>query len=558
MLIYRAQKKFYPRQLLVGVRKGTTVLFGFLLFFLALSFGINFIQSVLKGDGSLEQRIKTSVFETIVDSVSTIRAFYYFPRKVQNFLFNDVEEFQIYLSETDFGEISYLRNNAIQDGRLTEKHKKKFNVQIKFGDKNVQGKIRLKGDTVKDHLENVKWSMSFELPDTTVLTTSKFALQHPKRRSYLASKMQLAWAKLLGLPANKMEMVSLHLNNQSMGSYQFEEKWGTTAISREFDTDTVVVRFDDDAYMAERPNAKEHSNEAYRKAAVEVVDKTSLQTNELLEARASKAMKLLRGFQVGVLSARDVFDIEKVGIWLALGDIFGTWHGYGWGNLHFGYDPTKDRLVPLLWDMANENNQASPTNHLSARLIRVTDPYMDPNSPFWVELLGDDLILESYMRSLDTLTTPSKYNELLDQTELMLRSYLEVLQLDYPQIDLDNEIFLLKKNIEHIRKVLLVPEIPIYASVTETNGRLEVQNRKQVPVKILGIRDHLTTEVFPVVDEYIYIERARYGDSLEKKEILFERFGKEFSVSDFQSKKSLVLSMWGVENSIEVPIELIR
>ena len=77
----------------------------FLLFFLALSFGINFIQSVLKGDGSLEQRIKTSVFETIVDSVSTIRAFYYLPRKVQNFLFNDVEEFQIYLSETDFGRL---------------------------------------------------------------------------------------------------------------------------------------------------------------------------------------------------------------------------------------------------------------------------------------------------------------------------------------------------------------------------------------------------------------------------------------------------------------------
>ena len=41
----------------------------------------------------------------------------------------------------------------------------------------------------------------------------------------------------------------------------------------------------------------------------------------------------------------------------------------------------------------------------------------------------------------------------------------------------------------------------------------------------------------------------------EKKEILFERF-EEFSVSDFQSKKSLVLSM-GVENSI-IGIELIR
>ena len=61
--------------------------------------------------------------------------------------------------------------------------------------------------------------------------------------------MQLAWAKLLGLPANKMEMVSLHLNNQPMGSYQFEES-GVHTISREFDTDTVVVRFDDDAYMA--------------------------------------------------------------------------------------------------------------------------------------------------------------------------------------------------------------------------------------------------------------------------------------------------------------------
>ena len=99
----------------------------------------------------------------------------------------------------------------------------------------------------------------------------------------------------------------------------------------------------------------------------------------------------------------DVFDIEKVGIWLALGDI--SVRGMdGWGNLHFGYDPTKDRLVPLLWDMANENNQASPTNHLSARLIRVTDP-ANPNSPFWVELLGDDLILESYAK-FDTLTTP--------------------------------------------------------------------------------------------------------------------------------------------------------
>ena len=84
--------------------------------------------------------------------------------------------------------------------------------------------------------------------------------------------------------------------------------------------------------------------------------KTSLQTNELLEARASSAMKLLRGFQVGVLSARDVFDIEKVGIWLALGDIrYVAWIWLGY--LHFGYDPTKDRLVPLLWDMANETTR---------------------------------------------------------------------------------------------------------------------------------------------------------------------------------------------------------
>ena len=335
---------------------------------------------------------------------------------------------------------------VIQDGRLTEKHKKKFNVQIKFGDKNVQGKIRLKGDTVKDHLENVKWSMSFELPDTTVLTgTSKFALQHPKRRSYLASKMQLAWAKLLGLPANKMEMAILHLNNQSMGSYQFEEKWGTTAISREFETDTVVVRFDDDAYMAERPNSKEHSNEAYRKAAVEVVDKTSLQTNELLEARASRAMKLLRDFKLEFCQ-RVMFLILKKLVYGSHWVIFSV-RGMDMVGVTCTLVTTPQKIVWFLcsWDMANENNQASPTNHLSARLIRVTDPYMDPNSPFWVELLGDDLILESYMQSLDTLTTPSKYNELLDQTELMLRSYLEVLQLDYPQIDLDNEIFSTQK-----------------------------------------------------------------------------------------------------------------
>lgn len=528
-----------------------------LILVLVLSLTCDFIYKINSKEGMLEDRVKEIIHRYIIDTISFGRYVYNKPKQIINSLRFSSYKFKIYLKDEDFSKLQLFRSIAINKNMLTEDLKKRINADLNFENLKLNAKIRLKGDTVSEHQDQSKWSINIRLIDGEIFETSEFALQHPKRRSFIISKLQLIWAEELGLPVNKIEMVELYINDNYMGVYQFEEKWKTSTISRELDANSVIVKFEDNAYLKERPSEPYLIKEAYKKSIPIIVDSKNITKNEILKKNARRALKLLRGFQNGDLPADKVFDVEKMGIWFALGDVFGTWHGYSWVNVHFGYDPKKDKLVPLLWDMSNENHIATPHNRFSKRLIRLTDEYMDPNSPFWNEILSNEIILNSYMNALNSLTDEKVITPIWNKSQLKIKNYLETLQVDYPQINLDTDVSKIISNIDYIKKNITQPKDPIYAFIDFSNNNkiLKVYNRKQVSIRVIGLFDEKNNIIYYPKSTEIILEKTPFNKTMDEQIVNLDQFNGIDGLKINKSNFSIIVSLMGIEREIIVPLK---
>jgi hypothetical protein len=59
---------------------------------------------------------------------------------------------------------------------------------------------------------------------------------------------------------------------------------------------------------------------------------------------------LLRGFIEGTLPASEVFDVERIGGFIAVSQFWGAWHAIRWHNLRFYLNPMTMRLEPIAFD----------------------------------------------------------------------------------------------------------------------------------------------------------------------------------------------------------------
>lgn len=516
-----------------------------------MTFGLNYEAS----DGPIHERIKSHVGRTIYGVTGFVSALYYAPISLYFSWTVDTQKLAIEMDDKDYVELNLERNAAIERGNILPQNKRKFDAIVSIGNNQIPAKIRLKGDRVEFHQDQIKWSVNIELKENSTLNANDFSLQHPKRRSYLASKIQLIIAEQHNLPTNKLEMVALSINGNRRGMFQLEERWGLHSARRELGQNTVVIKFDD-SYINRGIDTPALMAEAYTSAGIQVVNQSEVQKSEELLSLAAKATNLLAGYRSGELEAEQVFEVEKTGLWLALGDLIGTWHGYSWGNLRLMYDPDRDRLIPLLWDMTDENHQATADNRFKNRLIRIQDSYMDPNGPFWRELLSNHSILESYIRNLDELTDSDYFEKLKSIITSEISDYLQSIKTEYPHISLNHEFNQIEKNRVYIRENIIEPSSPAIASInrTEKGPELQIKNGIQTPIKIVGIKTFGSQLGHHFFETPVLIERKPYGSLAELVTINLEPYNLNFDTSNFAIKKSLVVQLLGRTQPIEIPL----
>ena len=114
------------------------------------------------------------------------------------------------------------------------------------------------------------------------------------------------------------------------------------------------------------------------------------------------------------------------------------------------------------------------------------------------QILVDINLVEKYLKNLDELTSSGYIDNILKKVQPEVDDYLRVLNLDYPQFNLDDEIMRLKDNAKYLRGAFLYPAKPFEAYLTADNEKnsLVLVNTNPVPFKIIGLIDITTNQKF--------------------------------------------------------------
>ena len=438
------------------------------------------------------------------------------PIKWSNNILSDHPILNIEIAPKNYQLLMTMRDDAIKKAIALKEHKKYVPGVINYKNDKFDIRIRLKGDGTATHYEDSKWSMRITLNNDRFMDMKTFSLQDPRRRSYMASFMLHKFTENEKLITKKFNLIPVSINGKYMGIYNYEEVPDHNMTERLTGINNIVVIVDDDDRFEDMrsvnlKNERHFSDvsDFYFSSVIKAHSFNDILNDKILKKDFERASNLLNGLRGGNLTASEVFGLDRSSLWLALTDLFGSYHGVCTGNIKLIYDRDLDRLYPIVWDAFSENTWSSIAFHeynmfKLSWMFNLLIRSCPSRTEMPAQMLLDQNLVEKYLTKLDEITTPEYIDNVMKNIRPQVDEYMNILNLEYPQLKIEDELKRLKENAEYLRNVYLYPELPFnaYLSEDEPQNSLILVNRKPVPIKILSLIDSTTDQVFNVSEEY--------------------------------------------------------
>ncbi len=285
------------------------------------------------------------------------------------------------------------------------------------GYEKIPVEIRLKGDRIA-HIKGDKWSFRVKIKgEQRPFGMRNFSLQDPSTRFFLNEWLFLNNVRQEGIMAVRYRFVRLIFNGQDKGIYALEEHFTKELIEAHGRREGVFVAFEErpTIHMEIARRGCPGDDLTTRLSAIEsqdirTFDSKHLESNPALVVQRDEAVELLRAFQEGRRRSSEVFDVELMGRYMAVIDLYKGEHALLWQNSRFYYNPITARLEPVGFDvytLLGDRPMAFIANHHDDRYI---------NGP-----LRDPAIAQAYLRSLRRISS----NEYLQRIQSTMRQELD-------------------------------------------------------------------------------------------------------------------------------------
>jgi hypothetical protein len=201
-----------------------------------------------------------------------------------------------------------------------------------------------------------------------------------------------------------------------------EEHFSKELLESQGRREGVIIQFDESLYWQAADGAVEGNRygafDSHLTASIDAFEKTKIQSSPQLAHEYRMAVGLLRGYVEGVLPASEVFDVERLGGFIAASQFWGTWHVLRWHNLRFYLNPITMRLEPIAFD---------------ANLGYRKDP--GPVRELIIDLmLSDRGIYEAYVRATRTLAEEVETGRLMKKLQQVEQSQLALLEKEFTEL----------------------------------------------------------------------------------------------------------------------------
>jgi len=334
------------------------------------------------------------------------------------------------------------REEALAKGVLIKGPDDLLPASIRIGNKQTRVKLRLKGDRL-DHLDSDKWSMRIEVRgDDQVMGMRRFSIQNPAVRSFHAEPIFMETLRHAGVLSVRYKFVNVIINGESKGIMALEEHFSKELLEHQHRREGVILRFDESYfwdYESEGGRFWEGPYNNFRAARINAFREKKISKSPLMSAQYKTAVGLLRGFSNRSLTASEVFDVETTASYLAVLEIWGSWHSIQWNDIRFYFDPLSMKLEPIGYD-AN----LFPRGDIGEMTLK--------REPLFEAMLEDPLIRKLYLKKIRTLSREIVDGELGKKIIAMEESLLPVLRYEYFLLE-DMKLGNLKKRVELILKL---------------------------------------------------------------------------------------------------------
>lgn len=290
-------------------------------------------------------------FKTVVKKTAkaTVMAPYYWAKS--NFMPNGLDTIYLDVKFKHMHKLHEKRDEAMAKGQLIQGDDDYVPGDIRFKDKMIPVKLRLKGDWT-DHLKGHKWSFRVKTKGKHELYgTRVFSFQAPWTRGYQAEALFMNHLRREGIIAPRYQFVHLLLNGKDLGVMAFEEHFSKELLESQGRKESVIVRFDE-TYLWESldKNGSQDIYANYTTAEITPFQEGTIAKSPVLQDNLKNATGLLRGFVQGTLPADQVFDARLMGRFLGVSEVWDSGHQLAWTNLRFYYNPITAKLEPVAYD----------------------------------------------------------------------------------------------------------------------------------------------------------------------------------------------------------------
>ncbi|MEC9375555.1 MAG: CotH kinase family protein [Pseudomonadota bacterium] len=427
------------------------------------------------------------------------------------------------------------REEALQIGNLIQGPDDFVKGNIRFKDRTLPIKLRLKGDW-NDHLGGRKWSFRIHVRnDEQLLGMRKFSIQSPATRGFQSEMLIFEIMRRFGVMTPRYRFVNVVLNGDSMGIMALEEFFAKEMVEFNQRREGVIVRFDESLVWRAKDSLSGESVgwygafDHYTNTAIDAFGSGKIAESPVLSKQYEIAVGMLRGFIDDRLSASEVFDSELIGRYLAIADIFGAWHISRWPNLRFYLNPVSLKLEPIAFD-------ANLQNHWVDNRSIVND------EPIVAKWMRDPKILSAYRETLFRLEDIIQSGELISDLRAKEEQPLRILQTEYRMLSSFNLDYLAKRTDElintldanegwhenHINWIAEEKLYPILAHLIQYQIKdqkwLEISNAIPKDVEIFAIEwvDTITQERSKILKDNFPISLSPRGIGSKPQRYLVE------------------------------------
>jgi len=406
--------------------------------------------------------------------------------------------------------LKYTREKALRGGSILGLENEWVNVRVRYKDDSYKAKIRLKGTMSAEHLEGEKWSFKLKLKGrNSILGMKEFSVMDPMRRNLIGQWFIREVYRKEGLISRKYVFARVVINGEDKGIYVLDERYDKTMLARNQRKEGAVIKLHNAPIFANKVRGQTERDDFYISLDFSTFNKKEMLNDDLLREQFLHARNIMERFRLEELSTSEVFDLDLMAKWFAIGDLLGGWHGFAFPNMRFYYNPITSKFEPVPDDDYNERayNYAA-----DFRLTRLNDTYN--SNKFLNHILSDHKFVEKYVAELERISDVNYIDNLFVEFGEQIDELSYILAEDYPfysfLLDSKNNTYNNAKSLQNILKVEYGLQAYFKKFIKNSSISFDIANTQSIPLEILYLTDGGTEIYSPLVSTRQIVDGKPY------------------------------------------------